>query len=171
MSKLQDRSAPNRGLTALLCLVLGCLSLAPGCLSDSNRCAPGLVLDRDNYACIMAAAAAGGEPSTPATGGEPSTAGSGSEPEGGAGNQASGLGASCASDEECTGPDATFCLKNPLMPSEPGTCTIIGCSPGTCGADYTCCDCSALGAQSPFPEPGCIADVDLPRIEAYCDCK
>lgn len=65
-----------------------------------------------------------------------------------------GAGASCATDADCAGTEATYC--DAFMSQ---TCMVQGCTvdPNNCFAGTECCDLSAYGVPQPLciPEGGC----------------
>ena len=148
----------HRALPMVLFLAATVLPIACS-IEDEDRCADGYSWDEEFRICKEDSAL------PPATGG--------SKNEGGAGGAGSAeLGTACESEEDCAASeDATFCLKSPLAPSDPGICTIPDCTADACDGDYLCCDCSTV-TQLAWPGPLCVLNDRLDQLEgAGCSCE
>lgn len=139
------------------------------CVTDANKCVPGYVYDPAYDACLQQVA--------PSDGGA-SSGDAGAASEGGGGDAASsgegGLGASCNADSDCPSP-ATFCLKDPTAaPTDPGICTIPGCTAAACGSAYSCCDCTAavVSALMAWPRNVCAPQSNKSTLQQFgCTCQ
>ena len=148
------------------------------CVTDTNRCPPGLTYDPQYDACLeppgsgdaqVEAASTTDAAPAPPDGGDasPDAAASGD-----AGD--TGLGNSCNADSDCTG-QASFCLKDPTAaPTDPGICSIPGCSAAECTSAYSCCDCTAglLSALMAWPKNVCApASNKSTLVQFGCTCQ
>ncbi|MGH7440119.1 MAG: hypothetical protein ACRENE_30885 [Polyangiaceae bacterium] len=138
------------------------------CVTDSNRCPPGYVYTATYDACLQQATRGDGGASTEA--GAASEAGGGDASSAGDG----GLGASCNASSDCPS-SASYCLKDPTAaPTDPGVCTIPGCTAAACGSDYSCCDCTAglVSALMAWPRNVCApASNKSTLVQFGCTCQ
>ena len=139
------------------------------CVTDSNRCVPGLV-----YAPALKACVADNDGSVDASTDATVASDGEATSEGGADAASSGLGTACGGDPECAGHRASYCLKNPSAPSDPGICTIPQCSAADCGADYACCDCgnASVDALKSLPRGVCFPRAQVSAVQPIgCVCQ
>jgi hypothetical protein len=140
------------------------------CVTDSNRCFPGLEYSPQYDACLQiddggeGGAGPDAAPSTP----------DGSTTDGGAGTDGgSGLGSDCNGNGDCAAP-ATYCLKDPTAAAtDPGICSIPQCTAAACGSSYACCDCSAAPNANlmAWPAPVCVPSDNETTLVAFgCKC-
>ena len=151
-------------VTAIVAITAGCT------VDDDERCVDGYVWNDVEKACLLPidTSAADDTVSETVQGEDTGTStdsstGSDSEPE-------IGLGETCVDDNSCSGYQANYCLLDPSAPSNPGICTILNCTAGGCGGQFTCCDC----AKSPFvtlPGPICAPNSNVADLsQALCEC-
>lgn len=155
---------------ASLALLAAIVAPLAACVTDANKCPPGYVYASAYDACLVQAVPSDG-------GASPGDAGVASE--GGGSSDAApsaegGLGASCNADSDCPSP-ATFCLKDPTAaPTDPGICTIPGCTAAACGSAYSCCDCTAalISALMAWPKNVCAPQSNKSTLVQFgCTCQ
>jgi hypothetical protein len=135
------------------------------CVTSENRCPAGYEYVPAYNACAEksdAGADAASDAAPPAT-----DAASQSDADTG------GLGTSCTRDPDCAGKKASYCLKSPLSPDDPGVCSIPQCTATDCGDGYSCCDCSsaAVPELKAWPRGICIPRSDVSSVQAFgCVC-
>jgi hypothetical protein len=155
-------------MLAEVVLLAAATAFLAACVTDSNRCPPGFVYAAKYDACLQEATpddgGAAGEASAPsdAGAGDGSSAGEG------------GLGASCHADSDCPS-SASYCLKDPTAaPTDPGICSIPGCTAAACGSDYSCCDCTAglVAALMTWPKNVCAPASNKSTLMQFgCTCQ
>jgi hypothetical protein len=167
-----DIAARSGSLPARLAILAGLASSQAACVTDANKCLPGYSYDPAYDACLQNAAPSDGGTSS-REGGE----GGGSASEGGgdaAASGDSGLGNACNADGDCAGA-ASFCLKDPTAaPTDPGICSIPGCTASACGSAYSCCDCTAalVSALTAWPKNVCApASNKSTLVQFGCTCQ
>jgi|HubBroStandDraft_2_1064218.scaffolds.fasta_scaffold305591_1 hypothetical protein len=147
------------------------------CVTDSNRCLPGFEFAPQYDACL---AKDGGDESAANDAGSPAAEAAPSEAaspedapsEGGEAGAGTGLGNACNASTDCTG-SASYCLKSPTAPTDPGVCSITPCTAAECTSAYACCDCSAasLSSLQAYPPGVCIPSADEAQLTALgCKC-
>jgi hypothetical protein len=151
---------------------LAALSSLAACVTDANKCLPGFTYAPQYDACL--------EDATPTDGGsesaaEATTPASDAAPSSDAASAGdSGLGNSCNAGSDCPG-SASFCLKDPTAaPTDPGICSIPGCTSSACGSAYSCCDCTAalITALTQWPKNVCApADNKSTLVQFGCTCQ
>lgn len=140
------------------------------CISEKDRCLPGFVYASQYHACLAevdASADASSDAASEAA--SPADAGADAADAGGT----PGLGAACQSSSDCTG-KASYCLKSPLAPSDPGVCSVPQCTPADCGSDYACCDCgnSSIPDLKSWPRGVCVPHSDTSTVQPLgCTCQ
>jgi hypothetical protein len=132
---------PLRAALALLA------TLATSCLFDANeRCSNTQVYDAVSQSCTC-------PPGSPALG--TGCAPCGPNDPRPVCNGAEGFGRSCASDADCAGHEASFCLKL----QAPFICVVSGCktTPDSCTNGHACCDLMSVGVplQLCLPSESC----------------
>jgi hypothetical protein len=134
------------------------------CVTDSNRCVPGYVYAPQYDGCLAIGDDAG-DAAAPD--------GAGPTDGGGGGGGDGGLGDSCHADSDCTG-QASYCLKDPTAaPTDPGICSIPGCTAAECGSAYSCCDCTGavLSSLAAWPKNVCAPIADKSQLTPLgCNC-
>jgi hypothetical protein len=142
------------------------LSSMVACLSDKDRCLPGYVYLASYGACQeVADAAADAEASVDAA---PASDGGGEA----GGDGGTGLGDPCQDNASCTS-KASYCLKNPQPPSDPGMCSIPQCTAADCGSTYACCDCGNAGLPDlkSWPRGVCVPRSNTSTLQSFgCTC-
>jgi hypothetical protein len=148
------------------------LTLA-ACVNNSNLCPTGFVYDSQYDACLVVDAGSGGGDA----GADPATTTitpeAGSTADAAADDASSGLGATCNASSDCTGA-ATYCLKSPTAPTDPGICTFTSCTQAECTSAYSCCDCTAasLPPLQALPKGICAPSADEAQLTAFgCSCQ
>ena len=164
-----DIDGRNRLARARFALLAAIAATLTACVTDANKCVPGYVYDPAYDACLAQSAPDDGG-ATSGDAGAPSEGGGGDA----APSDAGGLGASCNSDSDCPSP-ATFCLKDPTAaPTDPGICSIPGCTASACGSAYACCDCTAalVSALTAWPKNVCApASNKSTLVQFGCTCQ
>lgn len=147
---------------------VGALTIgAAACITSTNRCLPGYHYVAQYKACF---------PDEDASADASSTDGS-ARLEGDAaanGDGAEGLGDSCTGDPDCAGKKASYCLKSPTAPTQPGVCSVPQCALGDCGSTFECCDCShaARPELQAWPNGVCVPKANSSTVESFgCVCQ
>lgn len=138
------------------------------CVTSDNRCLPGFHFVGTYNACMEDPDAAD-DAASDASSGDASPSG-----DDGGDASASGLGASCDGDGDCAGKKASYCLKDPTAPNDPGVCSVPQCTASDCGSDYSCCDCSAavIDVLKTWPHGVCIPRENVTGAQSYgCVCQ
>jgi hypothetical protein len=165
-------SIPARRTIAVL-VAIASPSLA-ACVTESNRCTPGFKYAPQYDACLQEGVDAdGGIASDGADTVNANDALADAAPVTDAGGGDSGLGNACNASSDCTG-RASFCLKDPTAdPTDPGICSIPGCTAADCTSGYSCCDCTAavLASLTAWPAAVCAPSANTSTLTAVgCKC-
>jgi hypothetical protein len=166
-----DIAAPFTSRPARLGALVALAAPLVACVTDANRCLPGFTYAPSYDACLEDAVPGdGGSEASPEAATLASDAGAVDSPSSGD----SGLGNSCNSNADCGGA-ASFCLKDPTAsPTDPGICSIPGCTSSACGSAYSCCDCTAalISALTAWPKNVCApAGNESTLVQFGCTCQ
>jgi hypothetical protein len=135
------------------------------CVTSENRCPAGY----DYVPAYNACAAEARDASADATSDASTPVSDAAQSDGGA----SGLGTACGGDPDCAGKKASYCLKDPLSPDDPGVCSVPQCSPSDCGDSYDCCDCgsAAVPQLQSWPRGICVPRESVESAKSFgCVC-
>lgn len=137
---------------------------AVACVTSANRCVDGYVYVEEYKACAPVAGASTDAAPAASDAASNSTSDAAAE----------GLGVACGADPDCAGKRASYCLKSPLAPTDPGVCSVPQCSAIDCGSEHACCDCG--GAQVPelqaWPRGVCVPRSDSSTVQSFgCVCQ
>lgn len=139
------------------------------CVTSENRCVEGFEFVSTYKACVPVADAS----ATDASSVDGAAADGGDGGDGGAAISASGLGDSCGGDPDCAGKKASYCLKDPLAPSDPGICSVPQCTATDCGEQHRCCDCgsAAVPELQAWPRGVCLPSDQVSTVQSFgCVC-
>lgn len=158
-------------LLAVSVLTAMCLT---GCVvDDSDRCLDDAVWSEEERACIPKPVVSDTD-TTPTGDSESSVDTTPADTNPGDSDttdgEGSGLGENCTGDDSCATYQASYCLKDPMAPNDPGICSVPNCTASDCGADFACCDCTS-SALVPWPTPVCAPAGDAGTLGSVgCTC-